>query len=77
MEKYPMGKVKSICERIGLKPARVIGTKDGVQFTKGKSNKVEVISFDEFEEILNRKGLAVYGYITFMKIMKDQGPSTK
>lgn len=73
MDKYPMIKVKQICAIAGLKPSRVIGTVDGVQFTKGNNNRVEIISFDEFEEILKKKGLAVYGYLTYMKIMKDRG----
>lgn len=71
MEKYSMNQVKKICSIVGLKPAHVIGTVDGVQFTKGKSTKVEVISFEEFESILERKKLAVYGYQTWLKIMKD------
>lgn len=72
-----MWKVKKICEVTGTRPSKVKGTIDGVQFTKGKSDRVEVISFEEFEAILEKKHLAVYGLSTYMKIMKDVGDKSK
>lgn len=53
----------------GLKPGRVKGT-DGIQFTKGRNKRIEVISWDEFRETLNERRLQVYESSGYMKIMK-------
>ncbi|MDI6708895.1 MAG: hypothetical protein QME47_07430, partial [Candidatus Thermoplasmatota archaeon] len=41
------------------KPGRVKGT-EGVQFTKGRNPKVEVLSWEDFETALKARRLAVY-----------------
>jgi hypothetical protein len=53
----------------GLKPARVRGT-GGVQFTKGRNNRLEVITWDEFRDALSKRRLQVYESGGWMKIMK-------
>ncbi len=53
----------------GLKPGRVKGTL-GIQFTKGRNNRLEVISWDEFRETLAKRRLQVYESGGWMKIMK-------
>jgi len=53
----------------GLKPGRVKGT-DGIQFTKGRNARVEVISWDEFRDTMTRRNLQVMESGGFMKIMK-------
>lgn len=53
----------------GLKPARVRGTK-GVQFTKGRNARLELITWDEFRETLSKRRLQVYESGGWMKIMK-------
>ncbi|MFA5896878.1 MAG: hypothetical protein WC985_08265 [Thermoplasmata archaeon] len=53
----------------GLRPGRVKGT-DGVQFTKGRNNRLVVISWDEFRDTLTKRKLQVYESAGFMKIMK-------
>ncbi len=53
----------------GLRPGRVKGT-NGIQFTKGRNNRLEVISWDEFRETLSKRKLQVYESGGFMKIMK-------
>ncbi|HLE53664.1 MAG TPA: hypothetical protein VI999_00280 [Thermoplasmata archaeon] len=53
----------------GLRPGRVKGTK-GVQFTKGRNRRLEVISWDEFRDTLTKRKLQVYESSGFMKIMK-------
>jgi hypothetical protein len=65
-----MSEVKAIAQIQGLKPGRVRDTVDGIQFTKGTNNRLEVISWDEFEEYLNKRGLAVYRSKGWLKIMK-------
>jgi hypothetical protein len=53
----------------GLKPGRVKGTQ-GIQFTKGRSKRIEVIGWDEFRETLKERKLQVYQSGGSMKIMK-------
>ena len=53
----------------GLKPGRVKGTA-GVQFTKGRNNRLVVITWDEFRDALTKRRLQVYESGGWMKIMK-------
>ena len=53
----------------GLRPGRVKGT-DGIQFTKGRNDRIEVITWDEFRTTLADRKLEVYDSGGFMKIMK-------
>lgn len=53
----------------GLKPGRVKGT-DGIQFTKGRNSRLEVISWDAFRETLAKRKLQVFESSGWMKIMK-------
>lgn len=55
----------------GLRPGRVKGT-DGIQFTKGRNNRIEVISWDEFRNTLADRKLEVFESSGFMKIMKKR-----
>lgn len=69
MEQISLDKAKEIAKKKGLKPGRVKGT-NGVQFTKGNNPRLEIISWDEFEKTLAKRGLAVYESGGWMKIMK-------
>ena len=69
MEKIDFGKAKAIASNKGLKPGKVKGT-EGIQFTKGKNDRLVVIGWDEFEAILNKRKLSVYESGGWMKIMK-------
>ena len=69
MEKIDFAKAKATAEKKGLKPGKVKGT-EGIQFTKGTNNRLDVISWDEFEAILKKRGLSVYESGGWMKIMK-------
>lgn len=53
----------------GLKPGRVKGTQ-GIQFTKGRNNRLEVITWAEFRETLSKRRLQVFESSGWMKIMK-------
>ena len=53
----------------GLRPGRVRGT-DGIQFTKGRNDRIEVIGWDEFRSTIQERELEVYESSGFMKIMK-------
>ena len=69
MTKIDVDKAKQIAGKKGLKPGRVKGTQ-GVQFTKGKNPRLEIIDWDEFESTLGKRKLAVYESGGWMKIMK-------
>lgn len=71
MDKVSIDKVKQIAKIKGLKPGKVRTTKSGVQFTKGDNQNVQVISWEEFESHLKERGLAVYNWNGWLKIMKD------
>lgn len=58
-----------IAKRKGLKPGRVKGT-TGVQFTKGRNDRLEIIDWDEFKTTLSKRKLQVYESGGWMKIMK-------
>jgi hypothetical protein len=60
---------KKIATSKGLKPSRVKGT-DTIQFTKGQNDRLEVIDWDEFEQTLKTRELAIYESGGWMKIMK-------
>ncbi len=53
----------------GLRPGRVRGT-DGVQFTKGRNRRIEVITWDEFRDALSERRLQVFESGGWMKIMR-------
>jgi hypothetical protein len=69
MEKIDITKAKQIAQNKGLKPGKVKGT-SGVQFTKGKNDRLSVITWDEFESILKQRKLSIYESGGWMKIMK-------
>ena len=69
MEQISLVKSKEIAKKKGLKPGRVKGT-EGVQFTKGNNDRLEIISWDEFEKTLKKRGLSVFESGGWMKIMK-------
>ncbi len=71
MEKISVAKAKEIAENKGLKPGLVKGT-DGIQFTKGNNDRIETVSWTEFEEKLDERDLAVYESGGWMKIMSDE-----
>ena len=71
MEKISVEKAKEIAEEKGLKPGKVVTTDSGVQFTKGNNENVEVISWEEFEDYLDERDLAVYNSSGWMKIMAE------
>ena len=55
----------------GLRPGRGKGT-DGIQFTKGRNDRIEVISWEEFRSTLSDRQLEVFDSNGFMKIMKKR-----
>ena len=69
MEQISVSKAKEKKKKKGLKPGRVKGT-DGIQFTKGSNDRLDIIQWDEFEKTLNARGLAIFESGGWMKIMK-------
>ncbi|MEE9490433.1 MAG: hypothetical protein V3V91_08360 [Thermoplasmata archaeon] len=71
MEAITPDSAKNIAKKKGLKPGRVKGT-DGIQFTKGRNARLEIITWDEFENTLSKRKLQVYESGGWMKIMKKK-----
>ncbi len=69
MEPITVDKAIDIAKRKGLKPGRVKNTQ-GIQFTKGKNDRLEIIDWDEFKTTLGKRKLQVYESGGWMKIMK-------
>lgn len=75
LEKIDSKEVRAICEKQRLKPGRVKKT-EGIQFTRGRNSNIEILDWNEFEEALRIRRLAVYASkpnkkgTKFMKIMK-------
>ena len=69
MVRIDIKKAQTIAKNKGLSPGRVKGT-TGLQFVKGQKDKLEIISWDEFEKALEAKGLAIYEDAGYMRIMK-------
>src|SRR2546430_9427122 len=62
----------------GLQPGKVRGTST-LRFTKGDSDKLQVITWDEFVQTANNRNLAVYesgGWVEFL-CKKRPSPSRK
>jgi hypothetical protein len=72
MVKIGLEDAKRIAEAKSLHPCRVIGT-DGIQFAAKGNERVEVITWEEFESLLKSRNLAVFESNGFMKVMKAQG----
>lgn len=69
MEPINIEKAIEIAKKKGLKAGRVKGT-NGIQFTKGRNNRLELIDWDEFKTTLQKRRLQVYESGGWMKIMK-------
>ncbi len=69
MEEISLDDARKICEKKGLKPARVRGT-EIVQFGREGSPRLEIISWDEFGRTLRERGLGIYEENGWLKIMK-------
>ncbi|MBI5001321.1 MAG: hypothetical protein HZB92_07345 [Euryarchaeota archaeon] len=69
MEPISVDRAIELAKKKGLKPGRVKGT-DGVQFTKGRNSRLEVIDWDEFKTTVQKRRLQVYESGGWMKIMK-------
>lgn len=52
----------------GLQPSKVKGT-DTLRFSKNPSDKLQVITWDEFEQTATKRRLAVYESAGWMKLM--------
>lgn len=60
---------RRIAAEKGLQPGRVRGT-ERIRFTKGDSDRVEVITWTSFEETAVRRNLSVYESGGWMKLMR-------
>lgn len=72
MECISTKKAKEIAAKAGIKPGIVKGTKDGVQFVKGNNPRIDPITWEKFEQCLDKRDLAIYESGGWMKIMKKK-----
>ena len=70
MEPISIEMAKEKARKAGLKPGRVKGTAGAIQFTKGRNNRIEVVTWEEFTNVLTKRRLQVYESSGFLKIMK-------
>ncbi len=59
---------RQIAAQKGLQPSKVKGT-NTLRFSKRPSDKLEVITWDEFEQTATKRNLAVYESAGWMKLM--------
>jgi hypothetical protein len=73
MIKITIDDLKKLAKQYDLHVCKIKGS-EVVQIRKNPSDKYEDVSWDEFEEALKKKGLAVYKAIEsdFLKIMKEK-----
>jgi hypothetical protein len=69
IKKLTMDETKVFVSRNGLKPGCIKGT-DNIVIMKGNNKNVEIIDWNDFEHILEKKGLAVYESDGSLKIFK-------
>jgi len=69
LREISMDEVRQIAGEKGLQPGRVRGTEQ-IRFTKGESDRVEVITWSTFEETAQRRNLGVYESGGWMKLMR-------
>ena len=60
---------RKIAAEKGLQPSKVKGT-NTLRFSKTPSDKLQVITWDEFQTTASVRGLAVYESAGWMKLMK-------
>jgi len=72
MEPISVESAKEKARKAGLKPGRVKGTDGAIQSTKGRNNRIDVITWEEFTEVLQRRNLHVCESNGFLKIMKKE-----
>lgn len=69
MTQIPVSQAQEIASKAGLKPAKVKGT-EVLQFTRRGGKKFDLLDWTDFETALDERGLRVYEYGGFLKIMK-------
>jgi hypothetical protein len=69
MREIPFEEAKRIAYSKGLKPAKVKGTTK-LEFTKGNNPRLEITTWEDFERLLQIRGLSVHESGGFMKVMK-------
>ena len=74
LEPIPMDKVKKIAKHYGLSPIKIKGTTQVNIAKNTNSAKYDLISWEEFEQILNEKNLVVCKAYNscFLKLMKKK-----
>lgn len=75
MSPIDLARARRIAWDRGLKPVRIRGT-NVVEFASRANTRFEVIDWNDFEANLKEKGLSVYEWRGWMKIMKNKAQSS-
>ncbi|MEM3445276.1 MAG: hypothetical protein QW115_04835 [Thermoplasmata archaeon] len=71
LEKITIEKAKELAAKANVKPGKVKGT-EILRFAKGATENIELITWEEFQRILEKNKLAVYASGSWMKIMREK-----
>jgi hypothetical protein len=69
MQPISVERAIEIAKRQGLKAGQVKGT-EHIQFTNGKNARIEVIDWDAFRDILEKRKLQVHESGRWLKVMQ-------
>ncbi|HEY4705589.1 MAG TPA: hypothetical protein VII27_07650 [Thermoplasmata archaeon] len=69
LRQIDFGTAREIAERKGVRPTKVRGT-NTLRFSTRKDDRLEVITWDEFERVAVSRRLAVYEGGGWMKLMR-------
>jgi len=58
-----------LAQKQGLKAGLVVGT-EHIQFTNGKNERIEVIDWDTFRDLLEKRSLQVHESGRWLKVMQ-------
>lgn len=73
MQPITVERAIEIAERQGLKAGIVKGT-EHIQFTNGKNERIEIIDWDTFRDLLFKRSLQVHESGRWLKVMQAQRP---
>ena len=69
MQPISVDRAIELAQKQGLKAGLVVGT-EHIQFTNGKNERIQVIDWETFREILVKRGLQVHESGRWLKVMQ-------
>jgi len=69
MQPISVDRAIELAQKQGLKAGLVVGT-EHIQFTNGKNERIQVIDWETFRELLTKRGLQVHESGRWLKVMQ-------